>query len=59
MLKQIADQSALDPKCRQQFLSDIMVHESNMQTMPLALPPDLNITGGQFEAVSAGLYCCR
>ncbi|MDE0281950.1 MAG: NHLP leader peptide family RiPP precursor [Gammaproteobacteria bacterium] len=36
----------------------IVVHESDMQTVHLALPPDPNITGEQFEAVSAGLCCC-
>ena len=36
----------------------IKVHESNMQTVHLALPPDPNITEEQLEAVSAGLCCC-
>ena len=37
---------------------DIKVHESDMQTVHLALPPDPNITEEQLEAVSAGLCCC-
>ncbi len=37
---------------------NIMVHESDMQTVHLALPPDPNITEEQLEAVSAGLCCC-
>ena len=37
---------------------DIMVHESDMRTVHLALPPDPNITEEQLEAVSAGLCCC-
>ena len=36
----------------------IKVHESDMQTVHLALPPDPNITEEQLEAVSAGLCCC-
>ena len=36
----------------------IKVHESDMQTVHLALPPDANITEEQLEAVSAGLCCC-
>ncbi len=36
----------------------IVVHESDMQTVHLALPPDPNITEEQLEAVSAGLCCC-
>ncbi len=36
----------------------IKVHESNMQTVHLALPPDPHITEEQLEAVSAGLCCC-
>ena len=36
----------------------IQVHESDMQTVHLALPPDPNITEEQLEAVSAGLCCC-
>jgi len=37
---------------------NVMVHESNMQTVHLALPPDPNITEEQLEAISAGLCCC-
>ena len=37
---------------------NIMVHESDMQTVHLALPPDPNITEEQLEAISAGLCCC-
>ena len=37
---------------------DIVVHESDMRTVHLALPPDPNITEEQLEAVSAGLCCC-
>ena len=36
----------------------IKIHESDMQTVHLALPPDPNITEEQLEAVSAGLCCC-
>lgn len=36
----------------------IQVHESDMQTVHIALPPDANITEEQLEAVSAGLCCC-
>lgn len=36
----------------------VKVHESDMQTVHLALPPDPNITEEQLEAVSAGLCCC-
>ena len=37
---------------------NIEVHESDMQTVHLALPPDPNLTEEQLEAVSAGLCCC-
>ena len=37
---------------------NIRVHESDMQTVHLALPPDSNITEEQMEAISAGLCCC-
>ena len=37
---------------------NIEVHESDMQTVHLALPPDPHITEEQLEAVSAGLCCC-
>ncbi|MDE0309554.1 MAG: NHLP leader peptide family RiPP precursor [Acidiferrobacterales bacterium] len=36
----------------------IVVHESDMQTVHIALPPDPNMTEEQLEAVSAGLCCC-
>ena len=37
---------------------NIKVHESDMQTVHVALPPDPNITEEQLEAISAGLCCC-
>ena len=37
---------------------NVVVHESDMQTVHIALPPDPNITEEQLEAVSAGLSCC-
>ena len=37
---------------------NVQVHESDMQTVHLALPPDPNITEEQLEAISAGLCCC-
>ena len=37
---------------------NIQVHESDMQTVHLALPPDPHITEEQLEAISAGLCCC-
>ncbi len=37
---------------------NIQIHESDMQTVHIALPPDPNITEEQLEAVSAGLCCC-
>ena len=36
----------------------IMVHESNMQTVHLALPPSNVLDEEQLEAISAGLCCC-
>ena len=36
---------------------NIIIHESDMQTVHLALPPDPNITEEQLEAVSVG-HCC-
>ncbi len=36
----------------------IKIHESDMQTVHLALPPDPHITEEQLEAISAGLSCC-
>ena len=37
---------------------NIKVHESDMETVHLALPPDPHITEEQLEAISAGLCCC-
>ena len=37
---------------------NIKVHESDMQTVHLALPPDPHISEEQLEAISAGLCCC-
>lgn len=37
---------------------EIQVHQSNMQTIHLALPPDPVLSEEQLEAVSAGLCCC-
>ena len=37
---------------------NIQVHESDMETVHLALPPDPHITEEQLEAISAGLCCC-
>ncbi len=37
---------------------NVVVHESDMETVHLTLPPDPNITEEQLEAVSAGLCCC-
>ena len=37
---------------------NIVIHESDMQTVHLALPPNPHITEEQLEAVSAGLCCC-
>lgn len=36
----------------------IHIHESDLRTVHLALPPDPNITEEQLEAISAGLCCC-
>ena len=36
----------------------IKIHESDMQTVHVALPPDPNISEEQLEAISAGLCCC-
>ncbi len=35
----------------------IKIHESDMQTVHVALPPDPYITVEQLEAISAGLCC--
>ena len=37
---------------------NIQVHESDMQTIHVALPPNPNLSEEQLEAVSAGLCCC-
>ena len=37
---------------------NIKIHQSDMQTVHVALPPDPNVTEEQLEAVSAGLCCC-
>ncbi len=37
---------------------NIQIHESDMQTVHIALPPDPTISEEQLEAVSAGLCCC-
>ena len=37
---------------------NVEIHESDMQTVHVALPPDPDITEEQLEAVSAGLCCC-
>ena len=36
----------------------VKVHESDMQTVHVALPPDPSISEEQLEAISAGLCCC-
>lgn len=37
---------------------DIKVHESNLTTLHLALPPGPDLDEEQLEAVAAGLCCC-
>ena len=37
---------------------NVVIHQSDMQTVHVALPPDPNITEEQLEAISAGLCCC-
>ncbi|MYE86960.1 MAG: NHLP leader peptide family natural product precursor [Gammaproteobacteria bacterium] len=37
---------------------NVVIHQSDMQTVHVALPPDPNITEEQLEAISAGLSCC-
>ena len=37
---------------------EIVVHESDMRTVYLALPPDPVLDEEQLEAISAGLCCC-
>lgn len=37
---------------------EIQVHESDMQTVHLALPPQAQLNEEQLEAISAGLCCC-
>ena len=36
----------------------IQVHESDMQTIHLALPPGPDLDEEQLEAIAAGLCCC-
>ena len=36
----------------------IKVHESDLQTVHLALPPSPHLSEEQLEAISAGLSCC-
>ncbi len=36
----------------------VVVHESDMRTVHLALPPDPTLNEEQLEAISAGLCCC-
>lgn len=37
---------------------DVQVHQSDMRTVHLALPPDPILDEEQLEAISAGLCCC-
>ncbi|MCY3940786.1 MAG: NHLP leader peptide family RiPP precursor [Gammaproteobacteria bacterium] len=37
---------------------EIKVHESDMRTVHLALPPDPVLDEEQLQAISAGLCCC-
>ena len=37
---------------------EVVVHESDMQTVHLALPPSPVLDEEQLEAISAGLCCC-
>ena len=37
---------------------DIQVHESDMRTVHLALPPSTELNEEQLEAIAAGLCCC-
>ncbi|MDE0459431.1 MAG: NHLP leader peptide family RiPP precursor [Chromatiales bacterium] len=37
---------------------NVVVHESDMQTVYLALPPNPVMDEEQLEAISAGLCCC-
>ena len=37
---------------------NVVVHESDMQTVHLALPPNPTLDEEQLEAISAGLCCC-
>ncbi len=37
---------------------NIEIHESDMQTVHLALPPATDLSDEQLEAVAAGLCCC-
>jgi len=37
---------------------EIKVHQSDMSTVHLALPPEPSLDEEQLEAISAGLCCC-
>ncbi len=37
---------------------NVVVHESDMQTVHLALPPSPALNEEQLEAIAAGLCCC-
>ena len=37
---------------------NIRVHESDMQTIHMALPPSSDLNEEQLEAIAAGLCCC-
>ncbi len=37
---------------------NVVVHESDMQTVHLALPPSSALNEEQLEAIAAGLCCC-
>lgn len=37
---------------------NIQVHESDLETVHLALPPETQLNEEQLEAISAGLCCC-
>lgn len=64
--KEFRQQLLADPKAAIAHEMDITipasvtieVHESDMRTVHLALPPDLNLTEEQLEAIFSGLYSC-
>ncbi len=37
---------------------NVVVHESDLQTVHIALPPNPYMSEEQLEAISAGLSCC-